>query len=51
MRTARVRHLRLSRLAAVTTFCMAALILTALIWMGVEGVGFPTWLLTLTTVL
>lgn len=49
--TLRVQHARLSRLAPMIMFCVAALVLAALIWMGVEGTGFPKWLLALTTVL
>lgn len=47
----RVRHLWTSQFGIVVVFGLATLAMAALIWMGVEGVGFPTWLLALTTVL
>lgn len=47
---ARMHAARVQHLGAMLIFVLAALILATLIWMGVEGVGFPRWLLALTTV-
>lgn len=44
-------HASLQHVGAMVLFAGAILVLAILIWMGVAGIGFPSWLLALTTVL